>query len=278
MKIFISHAAVDKQIAQGVVDLIRLGCDVPKGDIFFSSAHGDIPNGEFFVQKILTKLNESEMFVALLSRAYMRSHFCLGEIGAAQVRGIAGVSSLYTLLVPPAGFADLHAVLYGTQSGPILEGRVIDELLDRIARRSANAPDAAARVAERDKFLTNAKPLVGIQEARELAGSLSTLDLLFERAEKDTVNYKMKLRVVFRNETGAHDIVVNKPTWFAMPDEVQLRPDLNSSVQLETGGGWKHGQWASELSETVARNNQAFQESGLVLALGRYRRRIPAKA
>jgi hypothetical protein len=198
MKIFISHAAVDRETAQVLVDLIRLGCDVPRGDIFFSSAHGDIPNGEFFVQRILTNLNQSQVFIGILSRAYMESKFCLGEIGAAQVRRIAGISNLYTLLVPPANFADLDAVLYGTQSGQILDGPVIDDLLDRIASGMPNAPGAAARGTERDKFLNSVRPLVGAQEARELVKELPTLDLIFERDESAHITYKMKLRMALR--------------------------------------------------------------------------------
>jgi hypothetical protein len=258
MKIFISHAAVDKAIAQALVDLIRLGGDVPKNDIFFSSAQGDIPNGEFFVKTILTELENSDLCVALLSGSYMRSKFCLGEIGAAQVRRIAGISDLYTLLVPPATYADLDAVLYGTQSGRILEGHAIDELLDRVTKGAAKPLHAAARSAERDKFLSSAKDFVGAHEARELLHQITTLDLLFDRDERDTIKYKMKLRIVFRNETG-RDIVVKRPTWTAKPDELQVRPDWNSSLQVETGGGWKFEQWAGEASEAAIKNNQAFR-------------------
>jgi hypothetical protein len=240
------------------VDLIRLGCEVPRDDIFFSSG-GDIPNGQFFVQRILTSLNESALVIAILSHSYMERSFCLGEIGAAQLRRIAQTGDLYTLLVPPATYNDLEAVLHRTQPGQILDPQIIDRLLDRVASGLSRTPDAAARGVERDKFLSRAEPLVGAHEAQELINKkIRLMDLVFDRAMQVGVNYKMKLRVVFRNETG-REIVVGKPGWFFEPDEVRLRPDLNSSVQLEVGGGWKLDQWGGENREVKVENNQAFR-------------------
>jgi len=55
MEIFISHAAADKEIAGKLAELLEIGMGVPEGKIFFSSQAGSIENGEFFVQKILSK-------------------------------------------------------------------------------------------------------------------------------------------------------------------------------------------------------------------------------
>ena len=112
MKIFVSHAAVNAQLAKELVSLLRLGVGVSHNDIFFSSSHGNIPNGEFFVQKILTELGNSSLCISILSRPYLKSKFCLEEVGAAQVRRIGGIAGLFTLLVPPASFSEL--TLYST--------------------------------------------------------------------------------------------------------------------------------------------------------------------
>jgi hypothetical protein len=111
---------------------------------------------------------------------------------------------------------------------------------------------------ERDKFLARAKELVGLREAQDLVQQLSTQDLFFSREERDDIAYKLKLRVYLRNETGV-DIQVIKPTWSAAPDEVQVRPNLWSSVQVERGAGWRHNEWQGEVPEAVVRQSQTFR-------------------
>ena len=56
MKVFVSHADADKQIALPFVDLLENGMGI--SDAFCSSSRGAIPNGQFFVQHILSKLHE----------------------------------------------------------------------------------------------------------------------------------------------------------------------------------------------------------------------------
>src|SRR5437868_3142324 len=110
MKIFISHADADRELASEFVELLQVGAGVPHHDIFYSSRDGDIPNGEFFVQRILRELNTSNRIIALLSRQYLKSRFCLAEAGAALARKTAGSASFYSLTVPPLRFRDLDGV------------------------------------------------------------------------------------------------------------------------------------------------------------------------
>ncbi len=71
MKIFVSHAVADAELAPAFVRLLQLGAGVPADDIFYSSRHGDVPNGAFFVQHILAELTSTALVVALVSRALL---------------------------------------------------------------------------------------------------------------------------------------------------------------------------------------------------------------
>src|ERR1700722_13345570 len=121
MKIFISHAAVDHELAVALSDLLDLGAGFSHDDVFCSSAKGSIPNGKYFVDHILQKLNEAELIVALLSKSYFKSKFCLAEAGAALTRQRAGNAQFYSFVVPPVAFSELEGALYGIQSGSLLD-------------------------------------------------------------------------------------------------------------------------------------------------------------
>src|SRR5438477_10985648 len=121
MRIFISHAVDDSDLAAELVKLLRLGMGVPHGDIFFSSDGTSIPNGVFFVQHILESLRTADLVIAILSGSYFKSQFCNAEVGEAQVRRIEDSAGLYTSLVPPAPFSNLGGELLGTQSGRMLD-------------------------------------------------------------------------------------------------------------------------------------------------------------
>src|SRR5579871_6867767 len=111
MKIFVSHADADKSLVTKFVDLLQLGIGVNHTDIFYSSQKGSVPNGDFFVQNIISELNTSDFVIALLSRSYFASHFCLAEAGAALSRKAAATCQFFSLVIPPARFSDLQGML-----------------------------------------------------------------------------------------------------------------------------------------------------------------------
>ena len=256
MKIFISHASVDTELVKAFVQLLKLGIGVPTQDIFFSSAQGNIPNGEFFVQKILTELGNSNLCISIISKQYLKSQFCLEELGAAQVRNIGRIADFFTLIVPPADFPDLSAVLLGTQSGRILESGTLDDLHDHIKNKIGQHASTATWNEERNKFLEKAGRLVSVGKAKDLLAKLVLTDLFFDRQETANITYKLKLRVLFRNETGL-EVVVKKPRWHSAPTEVQVRPDWNSAV--EAGAGAKNEEWHGDLAEMKIKPNQTFR-------------------
>jgi TIR domain len=128
MKVFVSHATADRELASKFVDLLQLGIGIDRAQLFFSSYPGSIPNAEYFVQHILKELNDSQLVIAILSHAYLKSQFCLAEAGAALARKEHGDSEFYSLVVPPEQVSDLGGVLYARQTGYITDDGSLDEL------------------------------------------------------------------------------------------------------------------------------------------------------
>lgn len=81
MKVFLSHASKDKEIALELSRLIEDCCDY--ATVFCSSDEGAIRVGKMFVDEIYQNLDESDIFIPLLTPDYYRSRFCMIELGTA---------------------------------------------------------------------------------------------------------------------------------------------------------------------------------------------------
>lgn len=97
-RVFITHSSIDKELADAVVEILRLGTDLSSNQIFCSSVEGlGIPTGQTFMQYIKNQLASTELVVPLITPAYLDSTFCMWELGATWVRGV----DTYPILVPP---------------------------------------------------------------------------------------------------------------------------------------------------------------------------------
>ncbi len=168
MKIFVSHADADKPLARKFVDFLRLGAGVSHKNIFFSSTKGAIRNGDFFVANILDQLNAANIVIAILSKEYFASHFCLAEAGAALARKKAGVCDFFSFVVPPASFSDLDGMLHGVESGSILDLPIHGEMKDRIQAGipADDLPGSSVWDEKREEFLGFAREAVSLYEAK----------------------------------------------------------------------------------------------------------------
>lgn len=80
-KVFISHAAADKKLADHLLDLLQTGVDVPRRQIFCTSLEGmGVPKGTTFVEWIRQELVDAKLVVALITPTYFESIFCLCEL------------------------------------------------------------------------------------------------------------------------------------------------------------------------------------------------------
>jgi hypothetical protein len=198
MKVFISHAVDDRELVRALVNLLQLGAGLSHNQIFCSSLSGSIPNGEFFVEHIVTQLLRADAIIAVLSQSYFGSQFCLAEAGAAQLRKIAHEATLYSLIVPPVTYSDLQGVLYGVQVGSIVAPTALGELRDVVTKGKRNRPGTPRWEECREEFITKL-------EAWMPTGLLSQLpiaDVFVARTSRDDITYKAKLRIVLTNATG----------------------------------------------------------------------------
>jgi hypothetical protein len=242
MKIFISHAVDESDLAEELVNLLRLGIGVQHGDIFLSSDGTSIPNGVFFVQHILEFLRTADLVIAVLSGSYFKSQFCNAEVGAAQLRRLADSAGLFTLLVPPCSFSDLAGALYGTQSGRIVDPRELSKLRDLITHELSSYPDTATWEKARDQFLRSAKEIL---ERNDLISQIRPLGARISREPGAT--YKLKLRLRFAAVDEA--VEIGPTTWLASSDSIPLfKPLAALAWQFNDGTTWTPQDGARVLS------------------------------
>jgi len=242
MTLFISHAVADQQLVSGLETLLQVGVGVPHSEIFRSSRPGSIPNGEYFVQHILGKLQAANMIVSVISRSYFKSQFCVAELGAARAQRMADNARFFSLIIPPVDYSELHGVLHGVQSGEINTASALDELRDGIATETTHFPSTAVWNNARDTFLDTARSIVNRHLAAELLKQLTLQDVFYERSEDPKIRYKLKVRIVLRNETG-EDLDVVSVSWNAGSDDARLQLPEDMGLEPEGNLGWEHGSW-----------------------------------
>lgn len=108
-RIFVSHAAVDKELVDLIVDLLSLGIGIDvHNDVFCSSLEGiKIPPGVDFKAFIKDQIQHPKIVILVISQNYLASQFCLAELGASWAMS----HRVIPFLVPPITFADMKAVL-----------------------------------------------------------------------------------------------------------------------------------------------------------------------
>jgi hypothetical protein len=149
-RIFVSHAAKDKLLADALVDLLETGASIPAREIFCSSLEGlGIPSGSDFITHIKDQIQEPEAVVLLLSQNYLASQFCLCELGASW----AMTHKILPLLVPPLTIADVKGVLTVTQVDRIDNSDDLNRFLEGVERHLAIEVNFARWDVKKKKFL-----------------------------------------------------------------------------------------------------------------------------
>lgn len=129
-RIFISHAASDKPFVDAFVNnLLLLGCEVPRAQVFYSSgAAMGVPGGADLSAYVRSRVSEDALVVALITPTFLSRPFCIAELGAAWGRA----DSLFPLLTPGVSREDLDGVLTGLLVRTIDNDEALDELHDRV--------------------------------------------------------------------------------------------------------------------------------------------------
>lgn len=81
MRIFISHAAKNREIVLKFAEFLEMVSS--NIEVFCSSEDGSIKVGKNFIETIFNELNNSNLFVPIISKEYYESKFCMIELGMA---------------------------------------------------------------------------------------------------------------------------------------------------------------------------------------------------
>jgi len=247
MKVFLNHAVANENLVQKLRHLLKAGVGIAEGDIFSSTTPLDIPAGQDDIPHILTRLSEADVVVGVLSRSYLQSYFCHGEGCAARVRQITKNARFYPLMVPPAKFSDLNGALKGMQVESINTNKGLNGL--RAAVKHAKSPDVAVWEKLRDKFLADTRPIVEREQAMDLIKKIILQDVVFEDSNDKTIQFPLKIRMVFRNETGK-EIQIQTATWEDRPHLLHHRHSPVFQIEDASAGGWKKNKWLPEPKKT----------------------------
>ncbi|HYJ00336.1 MAG TPA: toll/interleukin-1 receptor domain-containing protein [Thermoleophilaceae bacterium] len=140
-RVFISHAAADKTLADDVKVLLQTGIGVAPGEIFYSSHKGTgVPAGANFVEYIRDQMAGPTLVIAVITPAFRDSEFCLAELGAVW---LAADMRFHPLSSPDIDRRSLQATLTGIQVEPLDQRGTLIELLQRVGthfERDFNAP------------------------------------------------------------------------------------------------------------------------------------------
>lgn len=101
--IFISHSTKNKELVEQLVELLKLGMGVDNSKIFCTQLKGTLPTGKDFVSKIKEEVQKREMVIAIITPEYLKSVFCMMELGAAWV----GAEYLCPILAGGVKYEDL---------------------------------------------------------------------------------------------------------------------------------------------------------------------------
>ena len=87
MKVFITHSSADADIAISLSYFLKNICF--DTEVFCSAIGGIIHQGDSFVQSIERGLENSDVFIPLISKNYNQSKYCLIELGYAYAKSVS---------------------------------------------------------------------------------------------------------------------------------------------------------------------------------------------
>lgn len=127
-KIFISHAHIDFEIAEKIVDLLEI-IGVTSKSIFCSSLPGyGIPLGDNYLTSLKDELSTDVIVVFVITPNFYKSPISLCEMGASWI--IA--SKHIPILIPPFEFEDIKGVFPNTIGMKINDKNKLNELKELV--------------------------------------------------------------------------------------------------------------------------------------------------
>ncbi|HJD45886.1 MAG TPA: toll/interleukin-1 receptor domain-containing protein [Candidatus Mediterraneibacter norfolkensis] len=82
-KIFISYSSKDQKMVDSFIEFLQLGMGIRRQDIFCTACPDMLETGKAFIEKIREYMQECETVIFVITEQYLKSPFCLVEMGAA---------------------------------------------------------------------------------------------------------------------------------------------------------------------------------------------------
>lgn len=173
MRIFISHASKNREIVLKFAEFLEaVGSDI---EVFCSSEEGSIGIGKKFIETIFNELNNSDLFVPVISEEYYESKFCMIELGVAysylyNQYSKQGEDYIYPFALYPVRKAQALAgsPLQAVQVGNLNDERDVHNFLKVLSGEKGvkigtgvNRELRSLRI-EIDKILTRSQDIVGL--------------------------------------------------------------------------------------------------------------------
>lgn len=122
MKIFISHAGKDEELVKMFCDLLIQDLHINENEIFCTSLDNAIGVGENFDIRIKEVLCDSEVVLLLITPNYMKSSYCIMEMGIAW----ANKDTIVPIITPPLNYNILNKTpMKNRQSIMLNDGQAI---------------------------------------------------------------------------------------------------------------------------------------------------------
>ena len=137
-KIFVSYSSKDEELVDRFLEFLMRGMGVSEDDIFCTRLAGTLPAGTDFLARIRTELRENGIVIPLITPNYMKSEFCLMELGASWALSGDGGKRFYPVLAETMTYESMnHTPLKNIQMLRIDRRQDLGDLYDLLCEDKA---------------------------------------------------------------------------------------------------------------------------------------------
>ncbi|KRN84681.1 toll/interleukin-1 receptor domain-containing protein [Carnobacterium maltaromaticum] len=153
LKFFISHSTKDEKLVKDFIFFLREGLDIKKSEVFCTSLNNALPIGSEFIPVMKEKIGECNQVVFLITENYLKSKFCLAEMGAAWALN----QKIIPIIVSPIDYASLDDTpLKGIQVINLKEEDDLYKLTTQLVQEQVVGAEAFTDVRKNmEQFLSN---------------------------------------------------------------------------------------------------------------------------
>ncbi|MES5395654.1 TIR domain-containing protein [Bacillus amyloliquefaciens] len=191
-KFFVSHSIQDHEVVNKFNEnFLRLALGVQPEEIFCTSDRGTLQIGGNFNDDILENLKESEVVIFLITKNFLKSKYCLAELGAAW----ALKKEAYPLLLDELDFSVLQSTPFsGRQSIRFNDKTNIIQFADELRNLNLVNDFSSVLVNSKAEILFDAiKSNESVEEEAPTVEQMSKLESEYREAMNYIKEYEKKI-------------------------------------------------------------------------------------